>query len=178
MRTQSLLLAGLLAAALLAGCSGNTNNTGNGSGTSGAPTSDGSGANGGSTPGGPTAGGMKWAEESVTGTFEATPEGASGATGAIAKFTVPDNATDVYYNMTITSTVPTGTPATEFQLLYHDADHAGPTDTAQATSNTANGVASAKVSAPLSGAWTVSIFSTGAPNQGSFTLKVNSHVPV
>jgi hypothetical protein len=172
---------GAAALMLLAGCSGSKDTSTTDTQTSDSSSSDGGNGGGGGNGGNGGSGGsgaMKWSEESVSGNFQlATPGGASGATGAIQPFNVPANTTEVYLNITITSTVPSGTPATEFEVDYHDPDHQAVGDKAQGFTMTTNGAATVLISGPIEGKWSVSIFSSAAPNTGSFVLKVNSHMP-
>jgi len=176
---RTIMAIAAIALLLMAGCSGSKDNGGNSpSSTSG--TGDGTGPGGSTGPDlGGSGSGMKWSVQNFTGNFEAFPGAASGATGAIASFSTPDNATEAYFNVTFKSAVPTGTPASEFSVQFHDSTQqgtTGPMGTPRAQGTTTNGVASFRVNQPIAGDWTLSIFSTGAPNQGSFTLAVDSHV--
>jgi hypothetical protein len=183
MRAQT-ILAGLLVFALLSGCSGGGGSSSpSSSGTDGGSSS---GSTSGGTSGGPGGSAPGWNATTVTGSFESTPGGASGATGAIKSFTVAANLTEVWLNVTITSTIPSGTPATEFEIDFRDSAHQDSVNTPpQGTAVTQAGKVQIYVAAPLGGMWTMSIFSSnsaqpgvpaGVPNQGTYELIVNSHV--
>ncbi len=168
-------------AMMLAGCSGGNNDTGtsggDGSGcagtecTSGGPTDPGPGG------GSAASAGPHWSQQNVTHQFTATAAGSSGALGSLVTFTLPENTTAVWFNVTITASVPGGTPATEFVCDFQDSDHFTPTAETQATFTTSNDAGQVKVSKPMQGDWRIAITSTGAPNQGTFVLNVNSLVP-
>lgn len=158
---------------LLAGCSGSNDSGSNTDTQTSDPSNTGTTTTDGTTGG---SGVMVWKEVPVTGSFQSVPGGASGATGAAVTLNVPENATEVWFNVTIVPTAPS-TPASEFGLSFNDSDHLQPTDEAQETGSTSAGKFSVLVSEPLTGEWRMYIFSEFAPNAGSYEVRVNSYLP-
>lgn len=112
-----------------------------------------------------------WQSDDFEQDFESVPLNAYQATGALFFIQVPANATTVFFNVTVTPTVPD-----EFDVWFRDPENIESGGEPTARKETAGGTASAEVDAPLGGEWRVSIFSKTAPNRAHIKVNVNAYV--
>ena len=113
-----------------------------------------------------------WESKDFEQDFESVPLNAYQATGALFFIQVPANATTVFFNVTMTPTVPD-----EFILRFRDPENLESGDPEPTEEEeTTGGTASVEVEAPLEGEWRVSVFSKTAPNRAHIEVNVNAYV--
>jgi hypothetical protein len=113
-----------------------------------------------------------WGSKDYEQDFQSVPLNAYQATGALVYIQVPANATTVFFNVTVTPTVPD-----EFILRFRDPENLESGDAEPtAEAETAGGTASVEVEAPLEGEWRLAVLSKTAPNQAHIKVNVNAYV--